>query len=259
MGKAGKNPKKNGRRMKVNSAGSHTESHPHPAAAATAPPAAVASAVDDTAATSASAVTCTHGAVGRATAAFQVRTAAIAKYTELCAQKFGIDRPMTVEEIYVNGGVEGEVFFGFWNANSQLVDEIMIKMVYAKAADNVIRGEYKTARNECRFAGNLELFREELRDDEAIGILGRTRTERDTILSLTKLIPCSCLKKAKKDHKKWQATDICHVCGVEDSQENIFICGGCKLCGYCSKDCQKAHWNAGHKLTCGEHAKANHW
>jgi pyocin large subunit-like protein len=79
MGKASKNPRKIGRRMKVSSAGSHTV--PHPAAAATAPAAAAASA-DDTAAASAL-VTCTHGAVGRDTVAFQERTAAIAKYEKL--------------------------------------------------------------------------------------------------------------------------------------------------------------------------------
>jgi MYND finger len=128
----------------------------------------------------------------------------------------------------------------------------MIKMVYAETADHVIRSDYKIARNEFVFAGQLELFRAQmlLKYEEEERSFHRARTERDTILSLTKLIPCSCLEKAKKEAKKWPATDYCQFCGVEGSQDKFLVCSACELNGYCSKDCQKADWNAGHKIHC---------
>lgn len=43
----------------------------------------------------------------------------------------------------------------------------------------------------------------------------------------------------------------CHYCHMTSSNVNQ-RCGRCKLVYYCSKDCQKLHWKAGHKEVCGD-------
>jgi MYND finger len=277
MGKASKNPKKNGRRMKVSAAGSHTGPHPHPVAATTAPaaPASAAPAsgdfaaaiVDDAPAVSAT-VTCTHGSVGRDTVAFRERRAAIIEYMKLKNEALEEYRQKNDNDVHSEWlRVEMSFFIDYWSKNSQLADEILIKMAYAKATDYVIRGDYATARYDCWFAANLELLRAKMSEDEEAmlqyaanykDLCLRNRTERDTIVNLTKLIPCSCLKQVTKQAKKWQATDRCQFCGVEGSQDKFLVCSACKVSGYCSRDCQRAHWKAGHKTACMLLAMANH-
>lgn len=41
---------------------------------------------------------------------------------------------------------------------------------------------------------------------------------------------------------------MCDACGVKESSS---LCGKCKAVRYCSRECQAAHWKAGHKLVCG--------
>jgi MYND finger len=261
MGKASKNPKKNGRRMKVTGCGSHTESRP--SVAAIAPAAAVAS-VDDT-----DTVTCTHGAVGRDTVAFRERAAALVEYTRLRNEAIKDYSQRNDNFVpYEAAQVEKDVFDDYWSKNSRLMDKIMIQMVHAKAADHVIRGDYAAAQNECMFVGKLELLRtNKMLDDTEEGqrqflanyrafFLG-VRTERETTLSLTKLIPCSCLETARQEAKKWRATDVCQFCGIKGSQDKFLVCSACKVSGYCSRVCQKSDWNEGHKFACSGLAKPN--
>ncbi|KLO16504.1 hypothetical protein SCHPADRAFT_995079 [Schizopora paradoxa] len=43
----------------------------------------------------------------------------------------------------------------------------------------------------------------------------------------------------------------CFHCGKVDSKKNLQKCGGCKNVHYCSRGCQKSHWNnGGHRLVC---------
>lgn len=35
-----------------------------------------------------------------------------------------------------------------------------------------------------------------------------------------------------------------------ESNTRLFRCAGCQLLRYCGKECQKAAWDAGHKLEC---------
>lgn len=44
----------------------------------------------------------------------------------------------------------------------------------------------------------------------------------------------------------------CAACGEEASK----ICQGCKLVGYCGRDCQQQHWREGHKVLCSKVPKA---
>jgi len=40
----------------------------------------------------------------------------------------------------------------------------------------------------------------------------------------------------------------CAFCGVSD--ERLSVCKGCKLVGYCSRECQKMHWKKTHRCLC---------
>jgi len=50
---------------------------------------------------------------------------------------------------------------------------------------------------------------------------------------------------------KSQGTTVEHQCSIKScTKEAHQICSGCKTARYCSKDCQKVHWIAGHKTEC---------
>jgi hypothetical protein len=42
---------------------------------------------------------------------------------------------------------------------------------------------------------------------------------------------------------------FCFTC-LKQKDVKLLMCGGCKKFSYCSKDCQKADWSAGHKTLC---------
>ncbi|XP_019628242.1 PREDICTED: ankyrin repeat and EF-hand domain-containing protein 1-like [Branchiostoma belcheri] len=44
------------------------------------------------------------------------------------------------------------------------------------------------------------------------------------------------------------------TCGKPGYRSTLKICGQCKLTRYCSRDCQRQHWLAGHKMCCGHDA-----
>ncbi|XP_078665267.1 uncharacterized protein LOC144907777 [Branchiostoma floridae x Branchiostoma belcheri] len=44
------------------------------------------------------------------------------------------------------------------------------------------------------------------------------------------------------------------TCGKAGYWSTLKLCAQCKLTRYCSRDCQKQHWSAGHKKSCGHDA-----
>ena len=44
------------------------------------------------------------------------------------------------------------------------------------------------------------------------------------------------------------SASFCAQCGVTPS--NLSVCARCKAVSYCSKECQRVHWKAGHKKAC---------
>jgi tetratricopeptide (TPR) repeat protein len=44
--------------------------------------------------------------------------------------------------------------------------------------------------------------------------------------------------------------EVCSLCGTHLPPAALKLCGGCKRAAYCGRECQAAHWRAGHKLTC---------
>lgn len=56
------------------------------------------------------------------------------------------------------------------------------------------------------------------------------------------------IRKAINKKKTTEFKSTCMVCEGGD-ESNILRCSGCKIAGYCSKECQKSHWKE-HKKVC---------
>ncbi len=44
--------------------------------------------------------------------------------------------------------------------------------------------------------------------------------------------------------------------GESEAERPLKACGGCGAAAYCCRECQVAHWRAGHKEACGGGGKA---
>jgi len=42
----------------------------------------------------------------------------------------------------------------------------------------------------------------------------------------------------------------CASCDKRGTEIKVFRCASCKVVHYCSKECQRIHWKAGHKIDC---------
>ena len=64
------------------------------------------------------------------------------------------------------------------------------------------------------------------------------------------LFPSSVANMTNKD-KSHKAPKVCFFCEKRPEGANsLRFCGRCKVTYYCSTDCQRAHWVAGHKVLC---------
>ena len=57
------------------------------------------------------------------------------------------------------------------------------------------------------------------------------------------------LKQNDKKTACISSANGCENCGI--SAINLRACSRCKAVSYCSRECQVAHWKAGHKAACG--------
>jgi MYND finger len=54
-----------------------------------------------------------------------------------------------------------------------------------------------------------------------------------------------------KAKPEWLQVVKCGCCGMPKSQgAQLLRCAKCKSVGYCGKECQREHWNMGHKRDC---------
>ena len=75
-------------------------------------------------------------------------------------------------------------------------------------------------------------------------------SEEDTTRILSKRIPCNCLKEKHAQAKAETKVGMCSYCRKLMDRKELMLCGGCKIPQYCSVECQKADWTAGHKNWC---------
>ena len=55
-------------------------------------------------------------------------------------------------------------------------------------------------------------------------------------------------KRATRGAREVRLCSCCHA--AETSQKKLSACSGCKVALYCSRECQRRDWRAGHKHTC---------
>ena len=74
---------------------------------------------------------------------------------------------------------------------------------------------------------------------------------RDTVKFVAKRLPCTCLKKLHSAaRKKLEKVGSCFGCNKQFPRSQLYVCTGCMIVEYCSKECQRAHWSH-HKEDCG--------
>ena len=76
---------------------------------------------------------------------------------------------------------------------------------------------------------------------------------RNIMKFYSKRIKCSCLETKYKSLPKEPKRGICCQCKQLKKPKELFLCTGCRSVHYCSKDCQRQHWDRpirGHKDLC---------
>jgi hypothetical protein len=152
----------------------------------------------------------------------------------------------------------------FWQIYSNLGDKGPVAVSFAMAADWVQKKDYNMARIAARIGIMLELDSldscEAGPNNEAILKWSRASqkilSDRGLICLLKKKIPCPCLNEARREAKEHLPnTGHCGDpgCGMILPKTELMKCSGCKSSEYCSRDCQKSHWET-HKAICRHNA-----
>ena len=75
--------------------------------------------------------------------------------------------------------------------------------------------------------------------------------KRDLLKFISRRISCSCLKDMYRLAKrKMPKSRRCEYCDEVKERDQLMICGGCRLLGYCSTECQAADWKREHAHEC---------
>ena len=83
--------------------------------------------------------------------------------------------------------------------------------------------------------------------------------DREQVQFYCKRLPCSCLKKRYSDAKKsLPKQGVCHHCRKEMDRKSLLLCSACRVAAFCSVECQRADWVAGHKEECQNLARFSH-
>jgi hypothetical protein len=146
----------------------------------------------------------------------------------------------------------------FWSDPKHLlyIDEAMIKLIYATAAEDILVGNDITV---VRRWNSVALrFREQLKGCSTAHDLNvsigqevyAARTDQGLKIALSKSIPCSCLAEQSAAAKAEPKAGMCQYCRKQDTQAKLLRCSRCELAFYCSKDCQRKDWKARHKAFC---------
>ena len=86
---------------------------------------------------------------------------------------------------------------------------------------------------------------------------GGSCSVRDVLKFYRKRISCSCLKDMHLEARKTlRKVGACENCGQIKDRALLSVCSKCRVCQYCSRECQIAAWSM-HKRDCDISCKAH--
>jgi len=195
---------------------------------------------------------CSHG-LPEDSDKLRVRNCAITEYMTRLGELYEkLDLKNCTETEMFEEGLK--LYNVYWNLNASIIDDILVKAVFAAAADAVRNDLMVEARTLAHLGIRFEscVYK---RTDTRCKDAKRTLTDRSLKIYLAKKIPCSCLNALKKDAKHAPKTNRCNQCQKEDIRDNMMKCSCCRVARYCSKGCQKADWCSGHRDQCQKWAE----
>ena len=152
-----------------------------------------------------------------------------------------------------------EKFPKVWRSKRKLskIDSLFL----ALGTNYTLSGDIERAR-QC--AASAHYFREEIEvviDDRPIQMKVQKTAElfasdeHTLVRYLQKRIPCSCLDAKYQEVKGIKKIGFCcnGQCKIPDritERSTMFYCTRCRFENYCSAECQKVQWHAGHKEEC---------
>ncbi|EJK46597.1 hypothetical protein THAOC_34730 [Thalassiosira oceanica] len=67
---------------------------------------------------------------------------------------------------------------------------------------------------------------------------------RDVVKFVAKRLPCTCLKKLRNATRKTlEKVGMCCNCLRYFRRSDLYVCTGCNIAEYCSRECQRADWS----------------
>jgi len=178
----------------------------------------------------------------------RLRNTAISGYiTRLSELYEGLAEQSCTEKVMLDEGIK--LYTVYWKLHSHLVDELLVKAVFAAAADAILNDMFVEARTLTHLGINFEgtVYG---RSERQATDMKKTVTDRGLKIYLANKIPCNCMSGLKKAAKRAPKMNLCFHCQKEDVRDNIRKCSRCKVARYCSKECQKADWASSHKDQC---------
>ncbi len=162
-----------------------------------------------------------------------------------------------VESIATTSKVMAEKYPGVWHDPKKL--KMAITFSLWQGTQHVLKGDIKSARLVAFSARALQRRLSVLCGDPPIALLTVVELfhadEHTLVRYLRKSIPCSCLDEKYKEVKSITKVGFCcnELCSKQDrmvERRSMLRCTGCGDVHYCSRECQKSHWQE-HKKMCG--------
>jgi hypothetical protein len=139
----------------------------------------------------------------------------------------------------------------YLRSHADVVDSLLVKLMWAQATEYVLRDQPDDAFVEWEMAAIfVQSFL--LKDPSHTSrVTSEIMSEGAAVKYCSKQVPCKCLRPLLKTKFKYDVkAGFCFYCKKEQADASKLLrCSRCKICNYCSTQCQKADWKD-HKQIC---------